>query len=142
METEETYASTDLLPKGGKGHSRDNYRAGPARLSLVEEYHSIGDAGESWGFGIIWWEEKSQGFRVVWCDSFALDQGCRVSSELGHWSGDEYVGTDEHEVAGKKVFEKEVWSNFTKDSFTQTLFVGEAPDKLKLFLTIKAQRVK
>jgi hypothetical protein len=139
--TDETYEPSDLVPKGGKAHSRDSYRAGPARLSLIEEYHSEGDAGESSGIGIIWWDAEAQWFGFVWCDSYTLDQGCRVSSEAGKWNGNDYVETDVHEVSGKRVFEREVWSDFTPNSFSQTLYVGEAPDKLKRFLTIKAKRV-
>jgi hypothetical protein len=119
--TQETYEPSDLVPKGGVGHSRDSYRVGPARASLIEEYHSEGAAGKSWGIGIIWWDDKSQEFRDAWCDSFALDQGCRMSSEGAKWEGDSFVGTDEHEVSGKRVFEKEVWSNFTPNSFTHPI---------------------
>jgi hypothetical protein len=139
--TEETYEPSDLKPKGGTGHSRDSYRVGPARLSLIEEYHSEGAGGKSWGIGTIWWDADARGFHFVWCDSFALDRGCRISSQLGKWIGDDYVATDEHEVSGKQVFEKEVWSDFTPNSFSQTLYSGDASDKLKRFLTIKAERI-
>jgi hypothetical protein len=88
---EEIYDPSDLLPAGGKGHSRDSYRAGPARMSLVEEYHGDGVAGKSRGTGIIWWEAEVHGFRFVWCDSYALDRGCRVSSQVGKWDGDDFV---------------------------------------------------
>ena len=139
--TEETYEPSDLVPKGGTGHSRDTYRVGPARLSLIEEYHGKGAGGKSWGIGTIWWDAEAQGLHFVWCDSFALDKGCRVSSQLGKWIGNDYVATDAHEVSGKQVFEKEVWSDFTPNSFSQTLYVGDASDKLKRFLTIKAKRI-
>jgi hypothetical protein len=139
--TEETYEPSDLVPKGGTGHSRDSYRVGPARSSLIEEYHSEGTAGKSWGIGIIWWDAEAQGFHFIWCDSYALDRGCRVSSQLGKWDGNDYVETDEHEVSGKRVFEKEIWSDFAPNSFSQMLYVGGSSDKLKRFLTIKAKRV-
>lgn len=139
--TEESYEPSDLLPKGGKGHSRDTYRPGPARLSLIEEYHSKGDAGESSGIGIIWWDPDAERFSFVWCDSYALDRGCRVSSQSGRWEGNSYVETDDHTIAGKRVFEKEVWSDFTPNSFVQTLYVGDTSDQLKPFLVIKAKRV-
>ena len=139
--TEETYEPSDLVPKGGTGQSRDSYRVGPARLSLIEEYHGEGAGGKSWGIGTIWWDTVAQGFHFVWCDSFALDSGCRVSSQLGQWIGNDYVATDVHEVSGKQVYEKEVWSDFTPNSFSQTLYTGDASDKLKRFMTIKAKRV-
>jgi len=140
--TEEIYEPSELLPKGGKGVSRDSYRVGPARLSLIEEYHGEGAAGKSWGIGVIWWDAEAGGFRVVWCDSYALDRGCRVSSHRGKWEGSDYVQTDEHEVAGKRVFEREVWTDFAADSYGQTLYVGNAADKLKRIMTIKATRVQ
>jgi hypothetical protein len=139
--TEELYESSDLVPKGGSGHSSDSYRIGPARLSLIEEYHSQGVAGKSWGIGIIWWDVQADGFHIVWCDSFALDAGCRVSPQPGKWDGNAFVVTDEHKVSGKPVFEKEVWSDFTPNSFRQTLYIGDSSDKLKRFMTIKAKRV-
>jgi hypothetical protein len=43
-------------------------------------------------------------------------------------------------VSGKQVVEREVWSSFTPNSFIQTLYVGEAPDKLKRFMTLTAKR--
>lgn len=135
------YDSSDSFPKGGSGHSRDSYRIGPARLSLIQEYHGYSADQKSWGIGAIWWDAKVPGFRIVWCDSFALDAGCRLLSEPGKWEGDAFVAADVHEVSGKPVFEKEVWSDFTPNSFSQTLYVGDARNTLKRFMTIKAKRV-
>lgn len=139
--TEEIYEASELVAKGGIGHSRDTYRVGPARLSLIEEYHSDGVAGKSWGIGIIWWDRKTSSFGVTWCDSFALDAGCRTSPQAARWRGDAFEISDSHEASGKMVFEREVWSNFTPTSYTQTLYVGDSPNALKRFVTIKATRV-
>jgi hypothetical protein len=139
--TKITYEPSEQLPQGGSGLSRDSYRVGPARSSLIEEYHAEGAQGKSWGTGVFWWDERANGFRFVWCDSFAIDAGCRVSSELGNWNGDTFVMTDFHEVSGKPVFEKEVWSSFAPGSFSQTLFIGDSRDTLKLYMTIKAKRI-
>ena len=140
--TDIIYEPRKDLPQGGSGRSRDSYRVGPARSSLVEEYHANGAGGRSWGTGVIWWDKQAQGFRFVWCDSFAIDAGCRVSSELGNWKGDTFVMTDSHEVLGKPVFEKEVWSSFTPSSFRQTLYVGDSRDSLELYMTINAKRIQ
>ncbi len=139
--TEIIYEPSQQFPRGGSGRSRDSYRAGPSHASLIEEYHGDGAGGKTWGTGIIWWDAKAAGFHFVWCDSFALDEGCRVSSQLGNWEGDAYVATDVHEVSGKPVFEKEVWSSITPNSFIQMLYVGDSRDSLKLYMTIKARRV-
>jgi hypothetical protein len=85
-------------------------------------------------------ENRVHGNRRVACRP-AVDRGCRVSSQLGQWIGNDYVATDAHEVSGKRVFEKEVWSDFTRNSFSQTLYVGDASDKLRRFLTIRAKRI-
>lgn len=138
---EEIYYPSDLLRAGGKGRSRESYRAGPARMSVIQEYHGNGVAGKAWGTGIIWWEAQVHGFHFVWCDSYALDRGCRVSAQIGKWDGEDFVQNDVHEVSGKQVFEKEVWSNFAPNSFVQTLYVGGSPDKLKRFMTISARRL-
>jgi hypothetical protein len=99
-------------------------------MSLVEEYHGDGVADRSWGTGIIWWEAPDHGFHFVWCDTFALDSGCRVSSQPGKWDGGDFVLNNVREVSGKQVVEREVWSSFTPNSFIQTLYLGEAPDML------------
>jgi hypothetical protein len=64
-----------------------------------------------------------------------------VLSEPGKWDGNAFVITDVHQDSGKPVFEMEVWSNFTPNSFSQTLYVGDSRDKLKRFMTIQAKRV-
>ena len=127
--------------KAAKGSPGTATAQDQSRLSLIEEYHSKGDAGESSGIGIIWWDADSERFSFVWCDSYALDRGCRVSSQSGRWEGNGYVETDDHTISGKRVFEKEVWSDFTANSFVQTLYVGDAAHQLKRFLVIKAKRV-
>jgi hypothetical protein len=69
--TNEIYEPSDLVPNGGTGRSRDSYRVGPARLSLIEEYDSERAGRKSWGIGTIWWDAEAQGFHFGWCDSFA-----------------------------------------------------------------------
>ncbi len=137
---EETYEPSEVVAKGGKGHSTESYRVGPGGTSLIQEYHGNGVVGKSWGIGTIWWDAKGPGFRFVWCDSSAIDAGCRVSSELGAWSGHTFVMNDRREVEGRMVVQKEVWSDITAGSFTQSLYVGDSTETLKLFLTIKAKR--
>ena len=50
-------------------------------------------SGTSWGIGIIWWDSKAHGFQFLWCDSYALNQACLVSSKASNWHGNEYVQT-------------------------------------------------
>lgn len=138
--TEDTYEASDHASRPRLEHARENYRAGPARLSLIEEYHGEDSAGQSWSTGIFWWDHKTQGVHVLWCDSDATDSGCRVLSGIGKWEGNDFVQADVNDTSGKQVFGREVWSDLKRDSFTQTIYQGAAADKLKKILTIRATR--
>jgi hypothetical protein len=128
------------MPKGGVGQGTEVWRPGPGGLSLVEEFQAgVGDREFS-GLGLIWWETQAQGYRVIWCGS-ANPRGCVVMSKLASWENDEFVVRDEFERAGRKVVYREVFSGFTPDSFTQTIYEGESGGELKRTLTIHAAKV-
>ncbi len=133
--TTETYERSETTPKGGTWHGRVAYRHGPADLSLIEEVHSKSPTGEYFGFGLIWWDEKAQGYRTVWCDNSPPVRA--PFAESGKWDGNQLVFINEQEIRGKRVATKEVYSDFTPVSFTQTLETGEPGGELKRFLTIK-----
>jgi hypothetical protein len=138
--TEDTYEASDQTSRPRREHARENYRAGPGGLSLIEEYHGADSAGQSWATGIFWWDDKAQGVRVLWCDSGAVGSGCRILSGIGKWEGHDFALTDVNGASGKQVFAKEVWSDLERDSFTQTIYQGAAADKLEKILTINAMR--
>jgi len=138
--TEDTYEAGDHASRPRLGHARETYRVGPARLSLIEEYHGEDSPGQPWATGILWWDEKAHGVHVLWCDSDGLDRGCRVLSGIGKWEGTDFVQTDVNDASGKRIYGKEVWSDFKRDSFTQTVYQGAAADRLEKILTIRATR--
>jgi hypothetical protein len=138
--TEDTYEASDHTSRPRLEHAREIYREGPARLSLIEEYRGEDSAGKPWGTGIYWWEDKAQGVHVLWCDTDALDRGCRILSGIGKWEGDDFVQTDVNDASGKRIYGREVWSDFKHDSFTQTVYQGATADKLQKILTIRATR--
>jgi hypothetical protein len=138
--TEDSYEANDGASRPRVEHARENYRAGPKRLSLIEEYYGEDNAGQSWATGIFWWDAQAQGVHVLWCDSEAVDSGCRVLSGIGKWEGNNFVQTDVKGASGKQVFSKEFWSDLKRDSFTQTVYQGAAADKLEKILTIRATR--
>jgi hypothetical protein len=140
--TEDTYEGDDQTPAGRLKRSRESYRAGPARLSLIEEYHGENALGKSWATGIFWWDHEAKGVHVLWCDSDAVDMGCRVLPGIGKWEGDHFVLVDQHGGSGQRVFTREVWSDLKPDSFTQTIYQGASADNLKKVLTIRAARSK
>src|ERR1700687_4354691 len=128
------------MPKGVVGQGTEVWRPGPGERSLIEELQTrVGDRELS-GLGVIWWDTQAQGYRVIWCGS-ANPRGCVVMSKLAHWEGDQFVVGDEFERDGRKVVYREVFSDFTPDSFTQTIYEGESGGELKRTLTIHAAKV-
>lgn len=128
------------MPKGAVGEGTEVWRPGPGARSLIEELQTrVGDREFS-GLGVIWWDSQAQGYRVIWCGS-ANPRGCVVMSKLAHWEDDQFVVGDEFERDGKKVVYREVFSDFTPDSFTQTIYEGESGGELKRTLTIHAAKV-
>jgi hypothetical protein len=61
-------------------------------------------------------------------------------AHLARWEADQFVLRDEFERNGKKFDFKEVFSEITTTSFTQTLYQGEAGKDLKRLLTIPATK--
>jgi len=135
-----TLEPTEQLPKGGTGAGREVFRPGPGGASLVEEFRAREGTRDVSGLGLAWWDESAQGFRAVWCadDNPA---GCGVMSGLARFEGADFVLTDEFEMMGKKMAFKEVFSNITTMSFTQTLYQGEAGGELKKIMTVQATKL-
>jgi hypothetical protein len=134
------YDQSDTMPNNGTGQGREVYRPGPGGFSLIEEFHSKEAKGDDSGLGVAWWDEKARGFRAVWCES-RNPKGCVVMARLANWEGDQFVLGDEWEMGGKKFSFKEVFSDMTPRSFTQTLLQGESGGELKRLMTIKATKL-
>lgn len=134
-----SFAPDETMPKGGSGRGEETFHAGPGGLSLIEEYHSTGDEGEMSGLGVFWPGNQPSTMQVVWCDS-TKPNGCGVMKGGATWQGSRVVLEDESQADGKKVMFREVFSDISLNSFTQTLYQGESADDLKTFLTIKATR--
>lgn len=131
----------ERVPKGGGGRGEEVWRPGPGRFSLIEEYRSSGDEGELSGLGVAWWDKNSRRYEVMWCAS-GNAQGCIAMKDGAKWEGKQVVATDESESAGKKIVFKEIFTDITENSFTQTLYQGEVGGDLKRLLTITATREK
>lgn len=135
-----TLEPTDQLPKGGTGEGREVFRPGPGGASLVEEFHSREGTREVTGLALAWWDEAAHGYRAVWCSS-DNPAGCGVMAGLARFDGADFVLTDEFDMMGKKMAFREVFSDITTMSFTQTLYQGEAGTDLKRIMTIKATKL-
>ena len=96
-------------------------------------------SGEVSGLGVGWWDEKARRYRALWCDS-ENPAGCILMAHLAKWEGDQFVLRDEFQRNGKRFDFKEVFSEITPTSFTQTLYQGEAGRDLKCVLTIHATK--
>jgi len=130
---------SDQIPGGGLATGEEVWTPGPGGLSLIENYHSTGAEGEMAGIGVAWWDVNTGRFQVTWCDN-TNPTGCTVLKHGAKWEGDQIVAVDEWDSAGKRTTSKEVFSNITRNSFTQTLYQGETGGDLKRLMTIKATR--
>ena len=136
----EKYEPAEWLPRGGVGTGQQVWSAGPGGLSLIEEYRSENPSGKVFGLSVTWWDEKARGYRALWCVN-TNPGGCTMMASLAKWQGSEFVLGDEFERNGKRFMFREVVSEITPNSFTQTLYQGAADGELKLLMTIRATKV-
>jgi hypothetical protein len=134
-----TVNPTEALPKGGIGHGDEVWKPGPGGLSFIEEYRSVGDEGEITGSGVYWWDEHLNRIQVLWCANYLLS-GCEIMSEGASWEDDRLILKNRWESAGRTHFVKEVFSDISATSFTQTIFQGESFEKLKPVYVFHAKR--
>jgi hypothetical protein len=106
----------------------------------MEEYHSTNPNGDISGLSVTWWDDEAQGYRAIWCDS-SNPSGCVVMAKLAKWEGDQFVLADQFERNGKKFTFKEIVSDITSTSFTQTQYLGESSEELAKLMTIRAVKV-
>jgi len=135
----EKIESSETMPNGGVGEGEEVYRSGPGGVSIIEKIHLKETMGEISGLGVGWWDQQAQGYRAVWCDS-ENPSGCILMAHLAKWEGNQFILRDEFARNGKKFDFKEVFSEITPTSFTQTLYQGETGKELKRLLTIHATK--
>jgi hypothetical protein len=133
------YEPSETRPNGGTGEGEATFRPGPGGLSMIEDEKASEPGGDLAGISVTWWDAKAQGYRAIWCGN-KLPGGCIVMSRLAKWEGGDFVLGDESTKDGKKFIFKEVVSDITPNSFTQTLSSGEAGKEMKLLVTIHAVR--
>jgi hypothetical protein len=133
------YEPSERRPKGGTGEGEAVFRPGPGGLSMLEDERASEPGGETSGISVTWWDPQAHGYRAIWCDN-KLPGGCVVMARLANWQGDQFVLGDEFTKDGKKFVFREVVSDITPASFTQTISQGEAGKELKLLVTIHAVR--
>jgi hypothetical protein len=135
----EKYEPSETLPNGGVGEGEEVYHAASGDSFIIEEVQLKEPTGEMSGLGVAWWDEITQAYRALWCDNINPDR-CVTMTHFAKWESDQFVLRGEFERNGKKFMFKEVFSDITPTSFTQTLYQGEAGKELKRLVTIQATR--
>ena len=87
----------------------------------------------------MWWDEAAQGYHTIWCDS-TNPGGCIDFKNVARWDGPNLVLQEDYEANGKKFTFKEVFSDISITSFTQTLYGAEVGHELKVDQVIHAKR--
>ncbi len=133
------FAPYEGKPDGESAQGSEFWHPGPGGRSLIEEFESNRGGTKRTGLAVFWWDTQFHGSRVVWC--FSRDeQGCVALTKPGHWEADQFVLQNEFERDGRRFSSREVFADFTGDSFLQTYYEGEVGKDLKLVLTIRAKR--
>jgi len=128
-------------PKGKTGAGTIIWRPGPGGFSAVEEFQSKQGNQVVTGVGMLWWEDALHGYHTIWCDS-TNPGGCIDFKHAAHWEGSNLVLQEDYEANGRKFTFREVFGEITPDSFTQTLYGGEAGGALKVDEIIHARKQK
>lgn len=142
-----TWSITDELtpdaksPQGKHGKGTIIWRPGPGGFSVIEDFRSLQGDEDVSGLGALWWDPSAQGYHTIWCDS-TNPGGCIDFKNTARWEGETLVLQEDYDVHGKKYAFKEVFGDITSDTFTQTLYGGEAGGPLKIDEVIRARKVK
>jgi len=108
-------------PKGLRDTGTNRIVLGPGGRSVVENYHTEGDTGSRSALGILWWDEKAQGYRTMFCDN-ADPAGCSVYDGLGRWEGNDLVFEIKRDHDGIRIGGKEVFITTSPLSYTVRYF--------------------
>jgi Beta-lactamase len=108
----------------GDGVGTELWYAGPGGNSVIEELHLRNTKGQPIdAFGPAWWDPQAKGQRFIWGTN-TLPEGCVISNGVMGWDGDRYVYGENDQEEGKNIKRREVFSDITANSFTQTISVG------------------
>lgn len=140
--THETYEKMYLTPNGGTGAGTEVFRAGPGGFTLLEDYHSKTPGGELFGTGIVWWDQ-ARGLQHIWCINVYPD-GCEMFPPPPQpgpkWDGKKLVIEFEQEQQGSRFLWREIISEITPNTFTQTVDIGNPGSSPRRWLTSRVKR--
>ena len=137
----EQFEPDEWTPKGGTGSGEEVWRRGPGGFTFMEEVHTTGPDGESYGLAISWWDKNNGGFDSMWCIS-GNPKTCNATSRgTLTWDGKQQIVENEFPRNGKTFVWHEVFSDITPTSFVQTADIGEKGGPMKRWLTIHAKKL-
>lgn len=135
----EQFEPNEWTPHGGNGYGDQRWRHGPGGLTLIEELHDRGAAGETFGLALIWFD-REKGLQGIWCEN-SNPNGCdRKNALKSSWNGRQLMVDLEFERDGKPIVLHEVFSEITPSSFVQTVDIGEKGRPLKRWVTARATK--
>jgi len=132
-------------PNGLANTGEETWRPGPGGFTLLEEEHLRMPEGDLFLLGVLWWNTATKSLHGMECQNL-LPYTCDVKGAQNditmNWDGKEFV-IDEMETSksGKKSVWREVWSDITPNSFTQTGEYGDPGGPRKRLFTIHATKV-
>jgi len=133
----ENFQKSEFFPKGGTRRGTARITAGPGWLSLVEDYHSNGSAGELDLLAIIWWDSTAQIYRPLICANGG--DGC-IARGTARWQGSNLINDYEEVIGGKKRKMRDTFSDITPNSFTLVAAVLTEGSEWQPLITTKYRR--
>ena len=128
--TVEIFEPSDAMPRGKQDKGAETMYPGPGSLSLIGDYESH---GASFGHLVVTWIPDEQVYKSYWLDRSQPG----VSISTGRWEGEKLVFASVDESTGKKILNRDTYSDFTPNSFTDTLETGPPGGPIKKILTVK-----
>jgi hypothetical protein len=142
--TEVRFEPNSEMPKGFSATGEETWRPGPGGFTLLEEEHDPTPAGDLFLLGVIWWDSKTNTLHGMECNN-QLPYTCDLKGGLNDvtmsWDGKQFIINEWETHNGKKTLWREVWSEITPTSFTQTGESEEPGGARKRLFTVHATRV-
>lgn len=136
----EKHEPSEWSPAGAKGTGKAEFRAGPGRLSLIQEYRSSSSMGDFTGHGISWWDAEAAGFRGMWCENRS-PSGCEDSG-LVMWSGDRLTTVYKVKANGQETTVSRTVTIIDPDHFIVRFEMAIGENPMRPAMEIDYQRLR
>ena len=134
----ETYAKTAMSPDGGTGAGVYTSELGPGGNSILNRFHSKGNAGDYDGMLVMTWDPNEKAYKsFVFGNSFP---GC--VTQTGQFEGDALVYRSELAMAGMKIKLRNVSREVSPGKIVSEQYVTPEGTAEKLLVTVEATKRK